>query len=290
MGICRAGWRGVYRAAKIGCAPRELHKWTKTVAVDAGRKPGVTTEVTGRMKALEREVREMRQANEILRKASAYFAQAELDRPFRPTAAGSERDRSGDSVGGIAPDPDPIRVPVDMDKAGASDRSPLACHIVAGRHSRPDQPPGNACVEAARHGIFRVHQRRVKDPDFKIGIARFPSPRTPWRDQSDPVRVQDVPVGLEREQAFAAVDHDRQLFQPAVKQARGLDLAFCEPEPTADAIEGRRIDRKRATQRRCLKGEPAVVATQADDADPAIPSVGWPANGSSTPSEKMRTR
>jgi len=52
-------------------------------AVDSGRKPGLTTDMAAKMKSLEREVRELRQANEILRKASAYFAQAELDRPFK---------------------------------------------------------------------------------------------------------------------------------------------------------------------------------------------------------------
>ena len=52
--------------------------------VDSGRKPGVTTDERERLKALEREVRELRQANEILRKASAYFAQAELDRRWKP--------------------------------------------------------------------------------------------------------------------------------------------------------------------------------------------------------------
>lgn len=50
---------------------------------EPGRKPGLTTDMAAKMKALEREVRELRQANEILRKASAYFAQAELDRPFK---------------------------------------------------------------------------------------------------------------------------------------------------------------------------------------------------------------
>ena len=50
---------------------------------DHGKRPGPTTDEQERIKALEREVRELRQANEILRKASAYFAQAELDRPFR---------------------------------------------------------------------------------------------------------------------------------------------------------------------------------------------------------------
>ena len=53
------------------------------VEVDTGQRGGITTEMTEKMKALERENRELKQANEILRKASAYFAQAELDRPFK---------------------------------------------------------------------------------------------------------------------------------------------------------------------------------------------------------------
>ncbi len=55
----------------------------KKVEVDSGKRAGVPTEMVNRLKSLERENRELRQANEILRKASAYFAQAELDRPFR---------------------------------------------------------------------------------------------------------------------------------------------------------------------------------------------------------------
>ena len=70
-------------SAKIGCTPQTLNEWTKKAEVDSGRKPGLTTDMAARVKALEREVRELRQANEILRKASAYFAQAELDRPFK---------------------------------------------------------------------------------------------------------------------------------------------------------------------------------------------------------------
>jgi transposase len=70
-------------AAKIGCTAQTLNEWVKKADVDAGKRPGVPTEMAERMKALEREVRELRQANEILRKASAYFAQAELDRPYR---------------------------------------------------------------------------------------------------------------------------------------------------------------------------------------------------------------
>ena len=71
-------------AAKIGCTAQTLHEWVKKVEVDSGRKPGLTSDMAAKMKALERENRELRQANEILRKASAYFAQAELDRRFKP--------------------------------------------------------------------------------------------------------------------------------------------------------------------------------------------------------------
>ena len=68
---------------KIGCVPQTLHEWVRKAEVDSGKRAGVPTDVAEQLKALERENRELRQANEILRKASAYFAQAELDRPFK---------------------------------------------------------------------------------------------------------------------------------------------------------------------------------------------------------------
>ncbi len=70
-------------AAKIGCTAETLRRWVRRLERDAGLRDGVTTEERDRIRALERENRELRQANEILRKASAYFAQAELDRPMR---------------------------------------------------------------------------------------------------------------------------------------------------------------------------------------------------------------
>jgi transposase len=70
-------------ASKIGCAAQSLHQWIARADRDSGRQPGLTTEMAAKLKALERENRELRQANEIMRKASAYFAQAELDRPFK---------------------------------------------------------------------------------------------------------------------------------------------------------------------------------------------------------------
>lgn len=71
-------------AAKIGCTAETLRGWVRQAERDQGQRPGPTTEERERIKALEREVRELRQANEILRKASAYFAMAELDRRSKP--------------------------------------------------------------------------------------------------------------------------------------------------------------------------------------------------------------
>jgi len=68
---------------KMGCSPPTLHEWVKRAEVNSGKRAGVPSDLADRLKALERENRELRQANEILRKASAYFAQAELDPPFR---------------------------------------------------------------------------------------------------------------------------------------------------------------------------------------------------------------
>ena len=67
-------------ASKMGCTPETLRKWVRQAERNAGERPGLTTNERERMKELEREVRELKRANEILRKASAYFAQAELDR------------------------------------------------------------------------------------------------------------------------------------------------------------------------------------------------------------------
>jgi transposase-like protein len=71
-------------AGKIGCTSQTLNEWRKKAERDGGHQPGLTSDMAARLKALERENRELRQANEILRKASAYFAQAELDRRHKP--------------------------------------------------------------------------------------------------------------------------------------------------------------------------------------------------------------
>lgn len=67
-------------AVKLGLKPETLRLWLRKAERDAGKRPGLTTSDRERLKELERENRELKRANEILRKASAYFAQAELDR------------------------------------------------------------------------------------------------------------------------------------------------------------------------------------------------------------------
>ena len=70
-------------ACKIGCSAQTLHNWARRQQIDAGVLPGPTTEERQRIKDLERENRELRRANEILKLASAFFAQAELDRRLK---------------------------------------------------------------------------------------------------------------------------------------------------------------------------------------------------------------
>jgi transposase-like protein len=80
----RSRWAAVSSiATKIGCTAQSLNEWVTKAEVDSGARAGLPTEVAEKLKALERENRELRQANEILRKASAYFAMAELDRRSR---------------------------------------------------------------------------------------------------------------------------------------------------------------------------------------------------------------
>ena len=70
-------------ASKIGCSPDSLKAWLQRTQIDAGKIPGTTTEESERIKSLEKENRELRRANEILKTASAFFAQAELDRKLK---------------------------------------------------------------------------------------------------------------------------------------------------------------------------------------------------------------
>ncbi len=81
VGDYASQWEAIRSIAeKIGCSPESLRKWLRRTQIDSGSRPGVTSDERSRMMELEKENRELRRANEILRKASAYFAQAELDR------------------------------------------------------------------------------------------------------------------------------------------------------------------------------------------------------------------
>src|SRR5690554_5189705 len=118
-------------APKIGCIPQTLRDWVKQAEKDSGMRDGVTTEERDRIKTLERENRELRQANEILRKASAYFAQAELDRPLKrwsPSFTARQLIRSIDERGRSARC---LRRRVDLQ--GSADRAvdilPSACML-----------------------------------------------------------------------------------------------------------------------------------------------------------------
>jgi len=80
----RSQWSTICSIAeKIGCSPETLRKWFQQAERDQGLRPGLTTEERARLKELERENKELRRANEILRTASAFFAQAELDRRLK---------------------------------------------------------------------------------------------------------------------------------------------------------------------------------------------------------------
>jgi len=81
LGEYTSEWAAIQSiSTKIGCSAETLRNWVRRTQVDAGSREGVTSEERARVKDLERDNRELRRANEILRKASAYFAQAELDR------------------------------------------------------------------------------------------------------------------------------------------------------------------------------------------------------------------
>jgi transposase len=70
-------------ASKLGCTSETLRRWVRQMERDQGTRVGITSDDRDRLKMLERENRELKRTNEILRKASAFFAQAELDRPLK---------------------------------------------------------------------------------------------------------------------------------------------------------------------------------------------------------------
>src|SRR4051794_6827206 len=141
-------------AAKIGCAPETLRHWVRQAERDQGRRAGPTTAEHERIRALEREVRELRQANEILRKASAYFAMAELtDRPGAYVAGIVEAARIG------------RRCDLNASVRGLVER----VRGPAGRRSAPRSPPAQFGAERLRAGWGSARQPSRVRPNTDLG-------------------------------------------------------------------------------------------------------------------------
>ena len=137
-------------AAKIGCTAQSLNEWVKKTEIDSGVCGGVATEIAERLKALERENRELRQANEILRKASAYFAQAELDR-FRGSSHDRLHRRSSSGLRGRA---DLQVLPI----------APSTYHAHVARRADPSRLPDRV----RRDAHLKVEIRRVFEENFRV--------------------------------------------------------------------------------------------------------------------------
>ena len=187
-------------APKLGCTAETLRKWVRQAQRDAGHRPGLTTSERERLQELEREVRELKRANEILRKASAYFAQAELDRfggrshdgpvhrrPSRRVRGRADLRRAADrpvDVSSPSAPADPSDAPV---RAGAARRSAPRRDSAASmtRTSRSTAPgkSGSQLPSAGRHPGGALHRGAL---DARDGPRRGRS--GPGLDHHDPRR------------------------------------------------------------------------------------------------------
>ncbi|TPG16470.1 IS3 family transposase [Sphingomonas koreensis] len=136
-------------AAKIGCAAQTLHEWVKKAEVDSGRRAGVPTDVAAQLKALERENRELRQANEILRKASAYFCSGGARPPVQAMIAFIDDQRA---VHGVEPICKVLPI------------APSTYHA----HVAQRRDPLRLSARARRDVALRVEVRRVFDANFRV--------------------------------------------------------------------------------------------------------------------------
>ncbi|MCZ8036290.1 MAG: IS3 family transposase [Novosphingobium sp.] len=140
-------------AGKIGCTAQTLNEWMKKAEVDSGRKPGLTTDMAAKLKALERENRELRQANEILRKASAYFC-----------------------PGGARP-PTPVMIAFIDDHRGAYGVEPI-CKVLPiapstyHEHVAKRIDPGKLSARARRDLELKPQIERVFGKNFEVYGAR----------------------------------------------------------------------------------------------------------------------
>ncbi|MEQ9315894.1 MAG: IS3 family transposase, partial [Henriciella sp.] len=136
-------------AAKIGCTAETLRRWVRQAERDEGRRSGPTTDEQARLKALEREVRELRQANEILRKASAYFAPGGARPPVQAMIAFIDAHRQGYGVEPICK-----LLPI----------APSTYYL----HRAQERDPTRRSVRARRDGVLKVEIARVFKENFEV--------------------------------------------------------------------------------------------------------------------------
>ncbi|WP_454888187.1 IS3 family transposase [Sphingobium herbicidovorans] len=136
-------------AAKIGCAAQTLHEWVKKAEVDSGVRAGVPSDVAAQLKALERENRELRQANEILRKASAYFAPGGARPPVQAMIAFIDDQRA---VHGVEPICKVLPI------------APSTYHAHVARR----RDPLRLSARARRDAALTIEVRRVFEANFRV--------------------------------------------------------------------------------------------------------------------------
>ncbi|WP_271585701.1 IS3 family transposase [Bradyrhizobium sp. CCBAU 53415] len=136
-------------AAKIGCTPQTLHDWVKKAEVDSGQRAGVPTEMAEKLKALERENRELRQANEILRKASAYFCDGGARPPVQAMIAFIDEHRGAHGV-------EPICKVLPI--------APSTYHA----HVAKRRDPAKLSARARQDAALKIEVRRVFDQNFSV--------------------------------------------------------------------------------------------------------------------------
>ncbi|MCK1733809.1 IS3 family transposase [Bradyrhizobium sp. 138] len=136
-------------AAKIGCTPQTLHDWVKKAEVDSGQRAGVPTDTAEKLKALERENRELRQANEILRKASAYFCDGGARPPVQAMIAFIDDHRGAHGV-------EPICKVLPI--------APSAYHA----HLAKRRDPAKLSARARQDAALKIEVRRVFDQNFSV--------------------------------------------------------------------------------------------------------------------------
>ncbi|WP_156948685.1 IS3 family transposase [Bradyrhizobium sp. WSM1417] len=136
-------------AAKIGCTPQTLHDWVKKAEIDSGQRAGVPTDMAEKLKALERENRELRQANEILRKASAYFCDGGARPPVQAMIAFIDDHRGAHGV-------EPICKVLPI--------APSTYHA----HVAKRRDPAKLSARGRQDARLKIEVRRVFDENFRV--------------------------------------------------------------------------------------------------------------------------